>query len=132
MLSEYATVGGQVFSVSDDGKRLHVIPQRAADETGRMMPQTPILDTLITIAPKQRNGVALLAAICEAVSASTGVKVEVGTVPANLLAQYRTSVGVKNQPARQAMTELLDALHGTRTLVWDLYDDSDGYALNIN
>jgi hypothetical protein len=131
MLSEYARIGGPVFAATDDGKRLHVIPQQAADEAGRLVPQTPVLDTSISITPRARNGLALLSEICAAVSVSSRVQVEVGTVPGNLLAQYSSAKGFDNKPARQVLGELLDGLHSSHTLVWDLYNDLDGYALNI-
>lgn len=131
MLSEYARIGGPVFAATDDGKRLHVVPQQAADEAGKLVSQTSVLDTSISIAPGTRNGLDLLSEICAAVSVSSRVRVEVGTVPGNLLAQYSSAKGFDNKPARQVLGELLDGLHSSHTLVWDLYNDLDGYALNI-
>jgi hypothetical protein len=134
MLQEYSSLGGPAFTVVGDGIRFHILPDQVLDTAGNRVRQDSILDTVINLPPAQRDGGALLQAICDQIQKQAGYAIGIGpSVPANNLARYQTTKGIDNETARVALGELLDRSSAPGTFVWDLYYDPDDkeYMLNF-
>jgi len=153
VLKGYAASGGpETFSVTEDAGGFHVFPINFLSESGELKTMAPILDTKITIVPKQRSRMELLEEICQAVTAGTGINVGVGTVSPNLM-RTATSISGTDQPVRSLLTRLMAELKPTGVVVeangtkkvfilpegtdgpfsWSLlYGPGWGYALNID
>ncbi|MGH6811185.1 MAG: hypothetical protein ACREDM_02190 [Methylocella sp.] len=95
-----ASRGDDVFAVAHGASLLHVAPRRAM---GFSRTVKPVLDAVITVAPKERTRFALLEEVCKKVSIGTSPKVDVGTVPTNLLIQTKTSIGGSGKTARSIL-----------------------------
>ncbi len=124
--------GGNRFRLAQNGEVFHVLPAWVKNSEGRLVEQGSILDAAITLPEKERVGVHMLQAICDAVSRATQTHVEVGIIPTNLFLQLRTKQGASNQTARDV---LLDTLAATkRKISWHLYYDPGmkWYALNLH
>lgn len=133
MLQEYASLGGPVFTVIEDGARLHVIPSEVLDFSGTRLHQGSILETLVSLPPVQRNGGEFLQAICNEIHRQTGYDIGIGpSVPSNYLARFHTSSGLEKKPAREAIAELLDHVSVAGSFDWDLYYDPADKAYMLN
>ncbi len=134
LVREYALGGGPVFAVTQDGTRLHVVPNKVLDASGALVHQDSVLETVITVPPARRTGGQLLQAICDAVRSKTGNVIEIGpSLPSNYLARFETKEGITNLPAANAIANLLDAASPKAIFDWDLYyDPADrSYMLNF-
>jgi hypothetical protein len=134
MLREYEALGGATFTITRDGGRFHVVPAKELEVTGERVSQASILDTVITVTPGQRDGGQLLHAICDEVRKQTGHEIGIGpSGPSNYLARYRTSKGIAEQSATEALENLLDTAAPRGSYVWDLYyaPGDRGYGLNV-
>jgi hypothetical protein len=76
-----ASRGGIVFAVVQGVGLLHVVPRQMTGLSGNLEPVKPILDTVITIEPKERTADALIEEICKKVSIATSTHIGTGTVP---------------------------------------------------
>jgi hypothetical protein len=117
---------GEFRWFQSDG-RLHVVPV-ANGNTDRQLP----LDVPISIAEKERNGIEILEAICQQLSASTGKKVILGIIPVNAFAQHHGSYGASGETARDVLSSVLDSIGAGYS--WRLLFDPgvQEYALNIH
>lgn len=134
LVREYALGGGPEFTVTQDGTRLHVLPNQVLDTSGTLVHQGSVLEAVITVAPAHRDGGQLLQAICDAVRSKTGTEIEIGpSAPGNYLARFETKDGITNLPAAKAIANLLDAASPKATFDWDLYYDpaDTSYMLNF-
>lgn len=66
-----ASRGGTVFAVVRGAGLLHVGPRQMTGLSGTFEPVKPILDTVITIEPKERTANALIEEICKKIFIST-------------------------------------------------------------
>jgi len=135
MLREYELGGGPTFTVVRDGIRLHVVPDEILNGAGQRVHQDSVLDAIISIPPRKRNGSQLLGEICNQVQKQTGYLIDVGIgTPTNFLVRYHTAEGIENQPARSALGHLLDSISTPGRYVWDLYYDpnDNSYGLNFS
>ncbi|MGA2048076.1 MAG: hypothetical protein ABSG96_10295 [Terracidiphilus sp.] len=108
VLDGYMGVGGPVtFTATEEDGIFHIIPSNYLDGDGKMRGATPILDTKITIPPKERTADGLLGEICQALSKSTDTRVWEGTAPTNLLLQRTTTISGSNVTARSLLNKLL-------------------------
>lgn len=120
------------FRVVRGEHMLHVVPVSvlARDGTTAMTPS--ILDARVSFpSQKGRNMFEGLRAMLVAVGTVTGQRINIGTVPTNLLMQSPMEEGATEVPAREFLER---ALHGTgRELSWRLlYSADEGFhALNI-
>jgi hypothetical protein len=131
MVSAYnARLGAATFSVLHDGL-IQVVPQQTRDKSGRLVVTKPVLDSKIALEAKPRTAMATLEAICEAVSAATGQKIEPGIVPFNAMRQKKVSIGADNETARSVLKKLIAAT-GMK-MSWALFYDpgTKDYALNM-
>jgi hypothetical protein len=133
VLDGYAASGGPVtFIVVKDDSAFHVIPLNFLNRRGDLEEMPPILDAKITITPKQRTAADLLSEICQSLSSSTGIKVDIGTNPTNLLRLHTTTISGSDVSARSLLGRLFGELPGPR-LSWRLfYSPGWGFALNIH
>jgi len=131
LVDAFAQTAGNTFSVQQSDTRVHILPGLVKDASGQLQPSRPILDTVISVAARDRNGIELLRAVCDALTGATGHTILVGTIPTNAMAQFRTSVGYENLPARQVLEEFLDKMPNGDRYTWALLFQKD-YALNIH
>jgi hypothetical protein len=122
---------GGHFRVEQVGDAFHVIPVEVRDRNGNWSHHSSPLDTPISLPQEERSGGEVLNAICGAVSTATATHVRFGSLPINLLMQFRGTLSAENEPARSVLWRALNAMN--RKLTWMLlYDfDSDGYFLSV-
>jgi len=125
-----ASRGGNVFAVVRGTGLLHVVPRQKTGSSGNLEPVKPILDTVITIEPKERTADALIEEICKKSFISTNTHVGTGPVAMNFL-QTKTSIGGSGKTARSILEQLI--LEIGAPLSWRLFygPDDKSYALNI-
>ena len=75
--------------------------------SGNLEPVKPVLDTVITIEPKERTAYELIEGICKKIAISTNTNVVMGTVPTNMLSQTKTSIGGSGKTARSILEQLI-------------------------
>jgi hypothetical protein len=124
---------GIVFAVIQGVGVLHVVPRDATGSFGYHEPVKPVLDTVITVEPKERTALALLEEVCRKISVGTNTDVVVGESPTNMLVQMKTSIGGSRKTARSILDQLI--LESGAPLSWQLFygpDNPVGYALNID
>ena len=76
-----ASRGGNVFAVTQGVGLLHVVPRNVTGSFGYLEPVKPVLDTVITVEPKERTALALLEEVCRKISIGTNTNVVVGECP---------------------------------------------------
>jgi hypothetical protein len=123
---------GFEFAVVQGAGLLHVVPRKATGLSGNLEPGKPVLDTVITIEPKERTSEAMIEEILKKISIATNTHVEMGTVPINLLRLTKTSIGGSGRTARAILEQWI--LQEDAGLSWLLLYEPDekDYALNIN
>jgi hypothetical protein len=111
---------------------LHVVPQKVTGLSGNLEPVKPVLDTVITIEPKERTSYALIEEVCDKIPIATNPHVIFGTVPENRLDNTKTSIGGFGETARSILEQWI--LERGARLSWQLLyspDEKWGYSLNI-
>ncbi len=88
----------------------HVVPRRVTAADGNVRDVAPLLDSLVTLPDADRNGVETLEALCAELSRLSGYRVQVGTVPLNLLMHHRSRVSAENAAARDVLSRFLAAV----------------------
>jgi hypothetical protein len=127
------------FKLIESSLGLHIVPAYAHDESGRMVAVTALLDTVISVPEAPRMPSEHLAAICQAVTDASGVKITSGqqsmdqafapngVVPHRFAAQtlnaqekepYSFRWGATGMSARAAVVDLLRT--SATTLTWAL------------
>jgi hypothetical protein len=132
LLKSYnASRGGNAFAVVQGAGLLHVVPQHTTGLSGNLEPVKPVLDTVITVEPKERTAGALLEEVCKKISIATNTHVVIGTVSQNLLHRMKTSIGGSGKTARSILERWI--LETRAPLSWRLLYSPDlkDYALNI-
>lgn len=133
LVHEYALAAGPAFAITQDGTRLHVVPNQVLDVSGALVHQGSILETVITVPSARRDGGQLLQAICDAIRSKTGNVIEIGpSAPSNYLARFETRDGITNLPAANAIENILDAASPKATFDWDLYYDPGDRTYTLN
>jgi len=125
------SAAGATFDVRESDGVIHVIPVSFRDATGRLVPLSPVLDTVISLPAANRSTIEALEALCAAVTESAKVQVGMFTAPINLLSRNQFSEAVYNETARDVLTRILKSTQ--RKLVWQLIYDVNTklYGLNI-
>jgi hypothetical protein len=125
-----ASRGGNVFAVERGAVLLHVVPRLMAGSSGNLEPVKPVLDTVITIEPRERTADALIEEICNKILISTNTHVDGVPVAMNIL-QAKTSIGGSGKTARSILEQLILELGAP--LSWQLFygPDDKRYTLNI-
>jgi hypothetical protein len=129
-----ASRGGNLFAVVRGASLLHVVPRQMTGLSGTLEPVKPVLDTLVTIDPKERTAFALIDEICKKISIATNTHVGMGTVPMNMLSQTKTSIGGSGKTARSILEQVIVETGARLSLSWLLFygPDDKGYSLNIS
>jgi len=123
---------GFEFAVVRGASLLQGVPRKARGLSGNLEPVKPVLDTVITIEPRERTSEALLEEVLKKVSIATNTHVVFGTVPYNLLHRSKTSIGGSGKTARSILEQWI--LEEDAGLSWRLLysPDEKDYALNIS
>ncbi len=110
ILDGYAAAGGPVnFTVREEDGVFHVVPTNFVNKEGKLQQMTPILDTKITVAQKQRSAAGLVNEICQTLSQTTGISVD-ADFPINFFAQHTTTISGADVTARSLLNQLLTEL----------------------
>ena len=112
------------------GDQYDVIGTEVADEAGVMRPVSPLLDTPVTLAGKERTVADLIQAVADSLSASVGRRV-LPVLPLNVLHE-RTDQGLTEAPAREVMRAALAKARGDWVWTVNYHISSRTYFLNIN
>jgi hypothetical protein len=114
VLDGYANSGGSAtFSVTNEDGIFHVLATNFLNKDGKLQQLTPILDTKITIPPKERTRLGLFQEICRSLSESADVHFGEGDFPFNrgsVQAQTATTISGSDVPARTLLSQLLTEL----------------------
>jgi hypothetical protein len=110
---------GFEFAVVHGAGLLHVVPRQMTGSSGNLEPVKPVLDTLITIEPKERTSYALIEEVLKKVSIATNTHVDMGGVPVNMLDNMKTSIGGSGKTARSILEQWI--LESDAPLSWLLF-----------
>jgi hypothetical protein len=116
-----ASRGGNVFAVVRGAGLLHVVPRNVTGLSGNLEPVKPVLDTVITVEPRERTAEALIEEVLKKISISTNIHVGEGTVPINMLNNTKTSIGGSGKTARSILEQWIvesDAPMSWRLVYW--------------
>ncbi|MGH6868803.1 MAG: hypothetical protein ACREDA_08040, partial [Methylocella sp.] len=96
--------------------------------SGNLEPVKPVLDTVITIEPKERTGEALLEEVLKKVSIATNTHVWIGLAPQ---LRTKTAIGGSGKTARSILEQLI--LEQRSGFSWVLFygPDDKTYAFSI-
>jgi hypothetical protein len=98
------------FRVDQVNGGYHVVPVARKGQSGNAEPYTSPLDVLITIPSEERDGLEAITALAEAISRSSGRLVVEGTMPSKRLKQAKVVLGSNDQPAREILWKVLQAI----------------------
>jgi len=137
---------GPRFRLIQSRYALHIVPESVRDENGQRTGVTPLLDAVITVPPEARLPSGHVKAICDAVSAATGVSlgffgpyVDTQYAPNGLIPpkpqllsledeatrrQFYFTWGASAATAREALVSLLEG--SETTLSWGLLCSPNG------
>jgi hypothetical protein len=120
------------FRLLRSGPVYQMVPDRVAGLDGRLRRTVPLLDTMITLAPKDRSVLETVREICSALDSPPDIRVSPGMIPEEPATRRRVFLGVAREKAR----DVLLRIPGTtkETLVWRLYYDPAGkqYLMNLH
>jgi hypothetical protein len=132
--AQAASSNGGRFRLESRGKIMHVIPTAIRNSQGRVVPQGSVLDTIISLPPGQRTVLQKLESICAAISRTTGIRIELGTIPDNWFSRAQDHQGAMGQRARDVLINTFASMESGMHLSWQLFYDPGMkfYALNIH
>ena len=131
--SEHAT-SSATFRIDETNGIIHVIPTSIKGASGETIPIRSMLETPVQLPAQERNGMQMLEAWVDAVSASSKQRIIIGAAPLNLFLTYKDDKDLTSQNARDALTEILARFGKGRKLSWQLFYDPGQkiYAINIH
>lgn len=132
--AQTANSHGGRFRLEKSGKIMHVIPTAVKNRAGRLVPQGSVLDMIISLPPGQRTVLQKLEIICAGIGWTTGIPVELGTIPDNWFSRHQDDRAVLGQKAREVLLDTFASMdHGTN-LSWRLFygPGTKRYVLNIH
>lgn len=120
------------FTMTQSAGALSVVPSRVMGADGQLKNVTPVLSAAVTLRPGTRNGMAALVELVNELTARSGQRVEVGTIPVGLFATSNVDIGAHEETADLVLAKLLAAINGGRMSYSLLYDAQEKlYALNL-
>jgi hypothetical protein len=125
--------GANVYRVVQEAAEFHIVPVNILDSSGRTVPVTSILNTVLTVLPGQRTADDLLRELCSSLSSATQHKVDLGAgAGERVFILHNTGVTSNGESLRNILNQLTKELNVP--LSWRmLYDGTDHtYALNIH
>lgn len=110
VLEGYTASGGPLnFTVKEEEGVFHIEPTNFVNKDGKLQQMVPILETRITILPKERTRQGLLFDICQSLTQSTGIPVEPGMFPFNgEQAQQITAISGSGVTALSLLSQMLE------------------------
>jgi hypothetical protein len=119
------------FALHQNGEYLHVVPASVRNRLGEWDKQGSILDVAIDLPQENRSTLETLRALCNAITERVGFKVEVGSMPLNLVVSTRSDIGAENEVARSVLKRILRATKSD--LAWFLFygPGRKTYVLNL-
>ncbi len=131
--AQAARSNGGRFRLETSGQFMHVIPTMIKNSEGSLAPQEPVFDTIISLPAVERSVYDKLKSICAAVTQSTGIPIDLGTIPDNWLRRERDQQGATRQRARDVLVSTFETMDYGTKLSWRLlYGPREKrYALNI-
>jgi hypothetical protein len=119
---------GFEFAVVQGAGLLHVVPRQARGLSGNLEPVKPVLDTLITIEPKERTSEAFIEEVLKKISIATNTHVAMGTISFNMLTRTKTSIGGSGRTAQSILEQWM--LERRARLSWRLLYSPDDKVYN--
>jgi hypothetical protein len=108
VLRSYAALrNAEVFRLAQENGLLHIVPTHFVNSSGQLEQMQPLLDTAISVPPKERDGASLVSEICQSLSTATHQTVIVGTGPWALFAADATTITTSGESARSVLSRLL-------------------------
>jgi len=96
---------GFEFAVVRGASLLHVVPRKERGLSGDLEPMKPVLDTVITIEPKERTSYELIEEIGNKISIATNTHVVFGPASINMFELTKTSIGGSGKTARSILEQ---------------------------
>jgi hypothetical protein len=124
-IADYRTSGnpGAFILKREDDNRYAVVGVDTKHSITDNQQVAPVFNSRIAIPLRERTIAEALEEIVRAVSQKSGITVELGEAPVNLIVQTRLKIGGEERPAREFLTQLASA---TRfPTVWRLLYDAD-------
>jgi len=123
--------GRHTLRTDPDGQ-LAVVGTQVKDENGAFRQTTPLLDTPLSVEMQKRTVYDTVRTVLAALSAATGNRIIIMSVPTNLFRATEVEVGGNRVPARELLMEALSGTH--RPLQYDFGYDPDApvYILNVS
>jgi hypothetical protein len=124
---------GQFEVRKDEGNLFSVVGVAARNVKAVLFPQTPLLDSTITLPVQEQTIADTVDSICKLLADQIHAPVSLGVTPRALVDHTKAKLGGTKIPARTLLAQALAAATG-RTLYWQLLFDpnSKGYLLNIH
>jgi hypothetical protein len=131
--SEHVT-SSATFRIEETNGIIHVVPSAIKGATGETVLIRSLLETPVQLPAQERNGMQMLEAWVDAVSANSKQQIIVGSAPLNLFLASKDDKGLTSANARDALTEILMRFGKGRKLSWQLFYDPGQkvYAINIH
>lgn len=121
------------FAVEPGDGAYHIIPVAIRGKKGSLEAYASPLETYISFAADNEDGLELMFRLADTISSFSGVKVRAGTMPLNRFAQARVSVSAEGERARDVLWRALKSIDAA--LSWQMLCDvgEDGLcAINIH
>lgn len=107
-----------------------IVPTHRRGKQGVLIPETPVLDTVIELQPIPRSGLEAVNSILVSLGTFSGTKINIGAV-VDCLANATTVIGGHpSRPARDYLREVLDVCDERTT--WQLIYDPNALAFFLN
>src|SRR5688572_16457635 len=131
--------GGQKFRVIAEKGVIHLVPQLNKNAQGVFVEQRPALDTRISLPAGKRSLADFLSEFTQVVSKESGRRIDIGTVPLNLIINIVVDLpAYENTQARAILREALSRVPDRPgsccvKLSWQLYGGvgDENQALNV-
>ena len=135
VLRQYRSVAGPGgFKVLQDNFGLHIVPTTGKDRAGMQVTVRSPLDVPLLPPTSQGSVAAFLREFVAALSATVGTRVEMGTVPDDVLMRTKVPSTLQAGTARDMLAEVLAATHTKLSwrLLYSPEEAASCYVLNIH
>ena len=120
------------YAVLQRGDVFHIVPTGFRDKGGQDIIRGSVLESSISIPGATRTADEMIRKVLRLVTHTTGITVELGIAPVNLLRGTTVNEGATREVARDVLLRTLSATG--RTLSWQLFygPDTKTYAFNVH
>src|SRR5205807_603112 len=113
ILDSYARVNNHaIFTIIQDGDLVQVVPKAVKGATGKLEPFEAMLNTKISLPPKEYNLDELVSNVLAQVSLIRGIPIVRATVPINMFAQTRVTAEANSEAARDVLVRAFSGING--------------------